>query len=168
MPDYNNAKIYKLWSPEGNDIYIGSTTKCLSARKAQHKCESGNNIGRKCKSKILYENYNDVRIELLECFPCKNKDELNKKEGEYIKNNDCVNKFIPGRTHKEWIEDNKEKVLEYYKNYREENKDKIKEQYKKSSSILYVCECGKELTIGKKARHERTKTHQDYLTRQVT
>jgi hypothetical protein len=32
MPDYKNAKIYKLWSPEGDDIYIGSTTQPLYAR----------------------------------------------------------------------------------------------------------------------------------------
>jgi hypothetical protein len=30
MPDYNNGKIYKLWSPEGDDIYIGSTVQSLA------------------------------------------------------------------------------------------------------------------------------------------
>jgi hypothetical protein len=33
MPDYNNGKIYKLWSPEGDDIYIGSTVNSLAKRK---------------------------------------------------------------------------------------------------------------------------------------
>jgi len=37
MPDYKNSKIYKLWSPEGDDIYIGSTTESLSRRKSKHK-----------------------------------------------------------------------------------------------------------------------------------
>jgi hypothetical protein len=60
MPNYQNAKIYKLWSPEGDDIYIGSTTQPLFARKAQHKKYND------CSAKILYEKYNDVRIELFE------------------------------------------------------------------------------------------------------
>tara|TARA_R110000782_G_scaffold540_1_gene1806 strand:+ start:95 stop:682 length:588 start_codon:yes stop_codon:yes gene_type:complete len=156
MPDYKNAKIYKLWSPEGDDIYIGSTTKLLSARKAQHKYDKDK---LECKSRILYENYNDIRIELLECFPCENKDELNKKEGEYIRNNDCVNKNIPGRTAKEWYEDNKEKVLEYQIDYRLNNQDKIKER----KSIKIMCDCGEEINKDDKARHYKTKKHIDKL-----
>jgi hypothetical protein len=45
-----------------------------------------------CSSKILFEKYDDVRIELIEEYPCKNKMQLNKREGYYIRNNDCVNK----------------------------------------------------------------------------
>ena len=163
MPDYKNAKIYKLWSPEGDDIYIGSTTKYLSTRKAQHKYKYDKNTIT-CKSSILYEKYNDVRIELLECFPCENKDELNKKENEHIRSNKCVNVKQEGRTHKEWCEDNKESHKLWKHNYYEENK---KKQLTKVAE-LYVCECGKELTIGKKPRHEKTKFHLNYLTRQVS
>jgi len=51
MPDYNNAKIYKLWSPEGDDIYIGSTTKYLSTRKhsinTNMKIENTHTVGQK-------------------------------------------------------------------------------------------------------------------------
>jgi len=120
MPDYTNAKIYKIWSPHGEEIYIGSTTQRLYKRLNHHKC------ARDCSSKILFENYDDVRIELIENFPCNNKEELNKKEGEYIRNNDCINKVIAGRTQKEYREDNKEKMKEYC----EDNKEKIKEQRK--------------------------------------
>jgi len=154
MPDYENAKIYKLWSPEGDDIYIGSTTQKLCVRKAKHK-----NANHNCTSKILYEKYTDIRIELLECFPCDNKEELTKKEGEYIRNNNCVNKFIAGRTKKEWREKNKEKIKDYYKEYRENNKSKIKEH----KSQKYTCECGKTITIDVKARHERTDYHCNWL-----
>jgi hypothetical protein len=37
MPDYKNGKIYKLWSPEGDEIYIGSTIQPLYARLSAHK-----------------------------------------------------------------------------------------------------------------------------------
>jgi hypothetical protein len=44
MPNYQNAKIYKLWSPEGDDIYIGSTTQSLAVRKAGHKAKKTKNV----------------------------------------------------------------------------------------------------------------------------
>jgi hypothetical protein len=91
MPDYSKGKIYKLWSPQGGEKYIGSTTETLARRKQTHKRLN-------CSSKILFEKYDDVRIELIEEYPCKNKMELNRREGEHIRNNDCVNKSIAGRT----------------------------------------------------------------------
>ena len=142
MPNYQNSKIYKLWSPQGeeDEIYIGSTTQLLHMRKSHHKNKSHN-----CSSKILFEKYDDVRIEVLEEYPCNSKQELQKKEGEYIRINKCLNKIIAGRTKKERYEDTKELVklkskeyrdnhkqtlAEKAKEYREINKEKIKE-YKK-------------------------------------
>jgi hypothetical protein len=34
--------------------------------------------------------------------------ELERREGEHIRNNNCINKMVSGRTQKEWREDNKE------------------------------------------------------------
>jgi len=124
MPDYKNGKIYKLWSLEGDDIYIGSTSQPLYKRLCQHKTTKG------CSSKILFEKYNDVKIELLEFFSCDNKDELNKREGEYIRNNICVNKCIAGRTPKEYNEDYKEHIKEHSKEYIENNKEYFKQKNK--------------------------------------
>ena len=122
MPDYQKGKIYKLWSPQGeeDEIYIGSTCDELHKRKSAHKVNSNN-----CSSKILFEKYDDVRIELIEEYSCNNKEELIKKEGEYIRNNKCLNKIIPDRTPKEWRDDNMEKQKEY----RENNKEKIKKKF---------------------------------------
>ena len=124
MPDYKNGKIYKLWSPHGDEIYIGSTTQSLTRRKALHKQMKDN-----CCSKLLFEKYDDVRIELLEYVPCDNKEELAKREGEYIRNTNCINKRIEGRTMKEYYEDNKGKRKEQMKEYYEDNKEKFKEYY---------------------------------------
>jgi len=127
MPDYQKAKIYKLWSPQGeeDEIYIGSTCNELYKRKNGHKRNND------CRSKILFEKYDDVRIELIEYYPCNNKEELFKKEGEYIRENKCLNRCIAGRTLKEWREDNKEKRKEYDKKWKENNKEKNKEHNKK-------------------------------------
>jgi hypothetical protein len=138
MPDFNNGKIYKLWSPQGDDIYIGSTTQSLSVRKAEHKRNYNN--GKGITSKILFQKYDDVRIELVEKFACENRMELNKREGHYIRTLDCVNKVIPDRTSKEWHEEyyekNKDYIKQYSKEYRENNKEKIKEynrQYREAN-----------------------------------
>tara|TARA_R110001606_G_scaffold77599_1_gene179257 strand:- start:158 stop:808 length:651 start_codon:yes stop_codon:yes gene_type:complete len=128
MPDYQNAMIYKLWSPEGDDIYIGSTTQTLAQRKAKHKSEydRGGNL----TSKVLFEKYTDVRIELIEECPCDKKCKLIAREGHYIRTTDCVNKVVPGRTSQEYKEDNREHIKEKHKEYCENNKEKIKEQCK--------------------------------------
>jgi len=49
MPDYQQGKIYKLWSPQGteDEIYYGSTTDELRFRKSNHK------------KKIMYANQNN-------------------------------------------------------------------------------------------------------------
>tara|TARA_R110000803_G_scaffold60390_1_gene119615 strand:+ start:206 stop:679 length:474 start_codon:yes stop_codon:yes gene_type:complete len=149
MPDYKNSKIYKLWSPEGDEIYIGSTTKSLCDRKAGHKHEAKVNA----TSRILFEKYTDVRIELLEEYPCDNKEQLFKKEGEYIKsNNNCVNKRIDSNTHQQstqkWRNNNKEYIAEQGKIYYQKVKDKT-----------IVCECGRTIKLNDKARHCRSDRH---------
>jgi len=172
MPDYKNGKIYKVWSPEGDDIYIGSTVQPLYKRFHTHK------VNTSCRSKILFEKYDDVRIELIECVPCDNKEQLTKKEGEYIRNNNCVNKQIAGRTMKEYCkeyrENNKDKISEYKKEWHENNKDKIseykkewhennKEKIKEYRSKNFTCECGRTITLAHTARHKKSKAHQDAI-----
>jgi hypothetical protein len=116
---YANGKIYCLRSHQTDDIYIGSTIQPLYKRLHQHKGDKKNELA----------NYDDMYIELIEPYPCKNRMELGRKEGEHIRSNDCVNKRIEGRTKKEWCDDNKDKILENKKQYRIANKDKIKQYY---------------------------------------
>jgi Uri superfamily endonuclease len=145
MPDYQKGKIYKLWSPQGNEIYIGSTINSLAKRLNHHKSYL------KYTSKYLFENYDVVKIELIEEYPCNNKMELVKKEGEHIRNNTCLNKVIPDRTRKEYNE-------EYYEN----NKENINE--KRSEKI--ECDCGGKYTQGHKSHHFKTKKHTKFMNSQ--
>jgi len=117
---YANGKIYCLRSHQTEDIYIGSTTQPLYKRLYQHKIKKVNELA----------NYDDVYIELIEEYSCNNKMELCKKEGEHIRDNDCVNKNVAGRNRKERYIDNKDKILEKNKQYRIDNKDKIREKQK--------------------------------------
>ncbi len=134
MPDYQQGKIYKLWSPSKNIIYYGSTTETLAQRLAKHKWsyKSYNNDNNKLyATSYLVLDCEDYKMELVEEYPCNNRQQLLIKEGEYIKNNDCVNKCVAGRTKieysKQYHKDNAEKESEYKKDYYINNIDKRRE-----------------------------------------
>jgi hypothetical protein len=141
MPDYKLGKIYMVYPKVDNadegDVYYGSTTVTLARRMSKHRS--------KTQCKILFDKYGveNCFIELVEEYPCETKEQLNRKEGEYIRANKCVNKEVAGRTRKEWIEDNIDKFKEYNKQYRTENVDKIKEQMKQKTNCPH---CNKEIT----------------------
>ena len=147
MSNYSNGKIYSIRFYDNDKlIYIGSTIQPLAVRFGGHKRSINSSV-----FKYIQENYTgDFKccyIELLETYECNNKNELNKKEGEIIRQYKAdekyivLNKLIAGRSYKEYYkeeqktleqyrEDNKDKIKEYQKQYRQENIDKIKE-YKK-------------------------------------
>ena len=148
---YENGKIYSIKSKKTEDIYIGSTILTLKERFNHHKYSyKYYQNGKGCyKSSYEIVKYDDAYIELLEDYPCESKKELCKKEGEYIRNNKCINRNIAGRTQKEldkeyyekhkerikkrkkeYYEKHKEKRNEYDKEYRTKNKEKIKKQKK--------------------------------------
>ncbi len=122
-PNFQNGKIYSIRSHQTEKIYIGSTTQSLAVRFGGHKRSMD------CSSKEIIK-YADAYIELIELFPCDSKMELNIREGEIIRERDCVNKNIPGRTIAEWREDNKTVIAENRKQYREDNKTVIAENSK--------------------------------------
>ena len=127
---YKNGKIYKIVSDLTDKIYIGSTVQPLYKRYHEHNSHSKKGIVN-CTSAELIK-LGETRIELIEDYPCERKEQLNAREGYYIKLNKdiCVNVRLSGRTQKEYYEDNKEKVLEKMKQYREANKEKIAEKDK--------------------------------------
>jgi hypothetical protein len=133
MVNYQNGKIYKLWSPSKNIIYIGSTTQPLCKRLVCHLSNYkayNKDHSKKYLTSYLVLDCEDYKIELLEECNCNNRQQLEKKEGEHIRNNECVNRCIVGRTDKQYYLDNIEKKKEYSKQYIIDNAEKIKE-YKK-------------------------------------
>lgn len=143
---YTNSKIYTvrcLINPEL--IYVGSTTQPICKRFAAHKnnCKIG-------KSGSLYKHiidndWSNWHIELHEYYPCNNKEELCKREGEVIREIGTINKQIAGRNNKEWREDNPEHnklwrdnnhdhYLALLKKWRENNPNYNKEYYARKRS----------------------------------
>lgn len=127
MPNYQNGKIYCLRSHKTDKIYIGSTTQKLSQRMAKHRNHYKSNVYVSSCELLCYD---DCYIELIELYPCNNKMELRKREGEIIRDRECINKRIAGRNKKDWYNDNKERLLNKQKEWRKKNKKHTKKYYK--------------------------------------
>ena len=93
---YQHGKIYKVVDTGYNLCYYGSTVQPLSKRLCDHK------MSYRCRGKIrsctiykIFDEYgvDNCKIELVELYPCNSKEELQRKEGEFIKNNECVNRL---------------------------------------------------------------------------
>jgi hypothetical protein len=106
MPDYKLGKIYQIWSPNTDKVYIGSTVQPLHKRFDAHK--RGLTGERYTNSRKVLE-CGEARIELIEDYPCARKSELNRREGQVMRGYDNrVNKCIAGRTRAEYRADNRE------------------------------------------------------------
>jgi hypothetical protein len=104
-----------------------------------------------------------------------NRTELLKKKKEYAKKNNLG--VVRKQYMKEYNEKNNEKLLKQKKENYEKNKEKYNDyekkryqdpkrraQLKARAELKYTCEvCNKELSLIKKNRHEKTKTHLDIL-----
>ena len=133
MPDYKQGKIYCLRSHQTDDIYIGSTVQPLYKRLHSHKkCYKKWKEGKYgCVTSFEIIKHDDCYIELLEECPCDNKNQLERREGQLIREMDCVNKVVAGRSKKEYYHENKEQISERGKKYYEANKEQISERGKK-------------------------------------
>ena len=97
---------------------------------------------------------NDYKIELVENYQCATKQDLNIREGNIIKQlrNDklnIVNRNISGQT-----------KSQYYQSNRNLIHDKANQKH--------ICHCGKSYSNSNKARHEKSKKHQDYINNSKT
>ena len=173
---YENSKTYKIVDKTYTEQYIGSTTVGLSTRMARHRAKYwGYKRGEKYHGScfLLFDKYGleNCKIELIENYPCESKEELRKREGYWIKNEKCVNKLVPGRTQKEWLDLNREKRKQYEKeyclNHLADKKAYDIEYYKKTRLIrseqLVCSTCGIAYTRQHQKRHERSQRHIEAL-----
>ena len=128
-----HGRVYAIRSHQIPEPYIGSTTQALSMQMASHRRNYKEYLNKKTNfiTSFAIVQYSDSHIELLFEGKFESKDALRKKEGEYQRELDCVNKHIAGRTHQEYYEDNKGQTLKQQKQRYEENKDTILEQQKR-------------------------------------
>jgi len=155
---YHRGKIYTIRSHLTDLVYVGSTTNTLTKRFDQHKrnykCHKTSGKYKYVSIFELFEQDPNCYIELYENYRCNDKNELTRREGQVIRDLDCVNKIIAGRTAREYREDNKEQR----KQYREDNKERIRAR----KNQPYYCQCGGSTTLTHKPRHFRSKIHKKW------
>ncbi len=104
---YKNGKIYTIrYKNDDSLIYVGSTVQPLFKRWFEHKRREKNEKSKEYNyflyQKMRETNIEDWYIELYEEFSCENKEQLNKREGQIIREIGTLNKVIAGRTKKEY------------------------------------------------------------------
>jgi hypothetical protein len=161
--------------------YYGSTKETIQRRLQGHQNSYKRYVDDKTNYTSSFEiiKNDNYTIELIEQCDDENRYEI---ESHYIRNFECVNKVIPGRTKeeykKEYYQNNKEEISEQCKEYRENNKEKLseyhKEKYEKSKEhikekrkVKYTCECGSVSTIANKARHEKSIKHIEFINLKI-
>lgn len=175
------GRVYKICTDEKytDEIYIGSTFDTLKNRFVNHKTNL-------CSSSILFEKYGyeNCHIELIKEYDVLDREHLETYETLWIckYRNKCVNQCVPFYIKKLWekayYEVNRDAILERNKVYHEANKDAIskrmkvyreanKDKISKQQKQPWFCKiCNVTIRIGKKARHLKTKRHQDNLSRE--
>ena len=153
--DYKNGKVYQVLNHVNNDIYVGSTCQALSKRLHEHK--SHLNVGKGELYKLMrIIGKEPFYIELIESYPCNNREELRAREGYYIRERGSLNKAIAGRTRQEWFEDNKE----YDKQYHDKNKEHI---HRRKNERITCNVCGCHITKSNISAHQKTKKCKSYV-----
>ena len=158
--NYINGKIYCIISPNLNTKYIGSTMNELNRRLASHRSK----YNRYLRGQTDYTSAfrvladRDCYIELIEAFPCNNKRELEQREGFHIRNYDCVNINIAGRSQAQRYQDNRPQILAHKKQFYQDNRIQLLE-YKKQ----FYQDNKERLKIYKKQHYQKLKSERESL-----
>ena len=174
MQPKKTGKLYCIRSYKTDEIYIGSTMqKYISQRFGDHLKHYRKYLRgeRTYISSFKIIELGDAYVELIEDCGDISVMELRKKEGEKIRDEkNCVNKYIAGRSQREYVEENIEKLKEYKKDYYCENRDKIMKrstEYNKKNNKKRCekikCVCGVLYSKANKNKHVKTQKHMSFL-----
>ena len=123
---YQRGKVYTVRCRYDDTlIYVGSTIDKLAKRMASHRQDKTCSL-----SKLVNGDWNNWYIELYEEYPCDNKEQLERREGEVQRQIATINKRIAGRTINEYKKENYDKIVEQKKRYYEDNRGKVIERGK--------------------------------------
>ena len=161
-----SGTVYKLCCVDTDitEEYVGST-KNFNRRKTNHKTNCNNEKSNKYNMYFYqfirdtggFSNWSMIQLEVVNY---ETKRDLEAHERRWIEQlKPKLNKNIPGRTVKEYYENNKDKFKEHNKEYYENNKDTIKEYLKNNKDTIkqYQKEYYKDNKDKKKEYYEDNK-----------
>lgn len=141
MPDYSKSKIYKIVNTIDDEVYVGSTCRKLAYRFQCHVKKAKEYESRKIYDHLNSIGWENVSIELIEEYPCDNKEELLSRERHWVEAIGTLNSKNPYWStvekqqyrqtyHKQYRHQNHEKLLEDKKRWYQNNKERILEKRK--------------------------------------
>ena len=135
MVNYTKGKIYKLYSDIDDMFYIGSTTLPLGKRRKSHKKKAEFFPDRNVYAHFNNISWDNVKIQLIEKYPCASIHELIQRERHHIEIlKPQLNTTIPILTDEEKEKKKQEqfaKLTEYMKQNPEVKKKSDKKSYEK-------------------------------------
>jgi adenylate kinase family enzyme len=160
---YQKGKIYKITDTSYSKCYIGSTTESLAQRMARHRKIYGLER-RQCSAALLFDEFGveNCKIELVEEFPCENREQLRKREGFHIQDTVCVNKNFAGRSRSEYCEANKDQINKNRREYYHANKEaltqrrhdyEVANKEKLTARSLQYCEANRDKIAERRHRY---------------
>jgi GIY-YIG catalytic domain len=158
--------VYRIWSPNSPDCYVGATIQELCSRMSGHRAAlkrwSADKTKLYCTSYEVLR-FPDAKIEWLETVEFKTRAELTAREGHWIRTLDCVNKNMAGNTQAEsnaqWYLKNREDKMKKSSAYKAAHRAEIAAH----NGVNLECACGGRHTHGNTAVHNKTKLHQAYI-----
>lgn len=174
MPNFQQAKIYKLYSlSQPVDFYVGSTAlEYLSSRLSGHRASALKTPGHKAYALFNNLGWKTVVIELIEHYPCNSRDELFAREHHWwMELRPSLNSNVPGLTEDEKIAKRKAMFAANYQAHKEA-KDKAKKinydenwvERRANAAEKIVCECGGHYARSVKARHLGSTKHKNFVS----
>ncbi len=147
MVNYALGRVYKLVSTNSDRVYIGSTCQSLSKRMGGHRQHVRRGTTYQVYMHMRERGVETWHIVLLEKVSCADREELTKKEDEWM------GKF------------DKEKLLN--KNaarFTAAARTKNRAQIKAAMSVPFHCPCGSTVRNIQKQKHYRSKKHKKWAT----
>ena len=130
---YSTGKIYCIRNHIDEQIYVGSTCQSLSKRMAYHRqdAKKANRQTTLIYPLMLKYGIENFYIELLEECPCENSNQLEKREGELMRElKASLNQKVAGRTMEEYKVECADKIKKAKsvsdKKYAEKKQEKMK------------------------------------------
>ena len=154
---YQSGKIYKITDNGYTECYIGSTTESLAQRLARHRrMYKFRTNGGTYSIRVfhLFDTYgvDSCKIELVEEYPCANKEQLRQREGYYIQSTTCVNKRIEYTSESDKIVRKAQAKHDYWL--------KNKEVVSAHRNEPFVCDiCQGKFTRVNRTKHMQTPKH---------
>jgi hypothetical protein len=140
--------IYIIKSSNTDKVYIGSTSRPICQRLAQHKCHYKSGKGNCTINQILEYGEDDITQELLEEVDTTDRRILLQHERRWIENTpNTVNLYIPHRS-----------AEEARQIYNERAKARVR-----AITQPTKCECGFTYYYGRKEEHEKTRRHRGFV-----